>query len=274
MSAPASLGFGAQFRLTLVTGDRSLAAQADAGGVDRIGVDLERMGKAMRQAGARARLSMHSVGDLSAIARVIRRASPFVRINPFHDGTTAEVEQVLAAGAGVIMLPLFETAAVAERFVRLVDRRARTILLVETGPALVRAREIFSVGGVSEAMLGLNDLRLALGISSHFEVLTSPLATMLAEEAARAGLPLSAGGVARPHDQGLPVAPDLVLAQYPRLGLSGAWLSRSFVARTSAAATLADGVVSIRRRLDDWAKASPEALEAARTGLAQAARRL
>ena len=41
----------APFRLTLWTADAALAARADAAGVDRIGVDLDRLGKAERQAG-------------------------------------------------------------------------------------------------------------------------------------------------------------------------------------------------------------------------------
>ena len=38
--------FGESFRLTLVTDDAALAARADRAGVNRIGVDIERLGKA------------------------------------------------------------------------------------------------------------------------------------------------------------------------------------------------------------------------------------
>ena len=233
MSGAPGTSFGADFRLTLLTDDPALAAEADAAGVDRIGADLEHMGKAARQAGADVRLSSHTVEDLGAVAGVVKRASAFVRINPLHPGSPQEIETVLAVGAQAVMLPYFEGPQDAERFVRLLDGRARALLLVETPAAVAQAREIFAVAGIDEAMLGLNDLRLAMGLESHFQLLVSPRAAQLAEEAARAGLRLSAGGVASPEAQGLPIPPDLVLAQYPRLGITGAWLSRSFVSRTA-----------------------------------------
>jgi hypothetical protein len=110
-------------------------------------------------------------------------------------------------------------------------------------------------------------------MDSHFEVLTSPLSALAAVEAARAGLAFSAGGVTRPDHGDLPAPPDLVLAQYPRLGATGAWLSRSFLERASTPGPLADGVTAIRARLNAWGETGPGALEDARRRLAEAVRR-
>ncbi len=44
----------------------------------------------------------------------------------------------LAGGTSVLMLPFFTTGTEVERFVRLVDGRARVVLLLETAAALVR----------------------------------------------------------------------------------------------------------------------------------------
>lgn len=271
MSAAAGGGFGDRFRLTLVTGDPVLAAAAEAAGVDRAGPDLERLGKAERQARLGGRLSDHCIDDLKAVAAALSRAKAFVRINPLHDGSKGEIEAVLEAGAQEVMLPYFRTPAEVEAFVRLLDGRARAIALIETAEALTRAAEVLAVAGLDEAMLGLNDLRLALGMASHFEVLTSPQAARVAEAAARAGIAFGAGGVTCPDHDGLPAPPDLVLAQYPRLNATGAWLSRSFIERCGAHG-LADGVAVIRARLNAWAEATPEALEAARAALAAAVR--
>ena len=79
------------------------------------------------------------------------------------------------------------------------------------------------------------------------------------------------GGVSRPDDA-LPVPPDLVLAQYPRLQATGAWLSRSFVHNLPDDVDLAVAVASIRRRLTEWAAAP--ALESARDELGARARAL
>jgi HpcH/HpaI aldolase/citrate lyase family len=267
-------GFGDDFRLTLLTDDPAVAAIADSGGVDRIGIDLECLGKAERQSGFDTRLSNHRVEDLPAIAGSLARAELFVRINPINAETAEEVEAVLGAGAQVVMLPYFRTAEEVETFVRLIDGRASTMILLETASAVVRIREILEVPGVSEVMVGLNDLRLELGVQNHFEVLASPLLEAIANEVKKANLPFSVGGVARPDDCELPVAPDLVLAQFPRLGATGAWISRSFLQNLPDLRDFAQGVKAIRQRLTEWGSASPAALEHARKELAERAREL
>ncbi|SUU91513.1 HpcH/HpaI aldolase/citrate lyase family protein [Aminobacter aminovorans] len=195
-----------------------------------------------------------------------------MRVNPVNAGTTAEIETVLGHGAQVLMLPYFRTAGEVETFVRLVDGRAAVMILVETASALVRIREILAVPGVCEVMVGLNDLRLELGVRNHFEVLVSPLMDAVAREVRAAKLPFSIGGVGRVDDVSLPVSPNLVLAQYARLGATGAWISRSFFECVPADWDFGDAVASIRRRLTEWADASPEALEQARDELSLHAR--
>lgn len=264
--------FGDEFRLTLITNDPALAAKGDVSGVDRIGVDLEMLGKAERQAGQKTRLSGHTTEDLAVVAASLRRAELFVRVNPVNAGTSAEVEAVLSHGAQVLMLPYFRTAGEVETFVRLVDGRAAVMILVETASALVRIREILAVPGVQEVMVGLNDLRLELGVRNHFEVLVSPLMDAVASEVRKAKLPFSIGGVARVDDVSLPVSPDLILAQYARLGATGAWISRSFFEGVPADWDFGAAVASVRQRLTEWASASPEVRARVRDELAEHAR--
>ncbi len=265
--------FGDEFRLTLVTNDPVLAAQADAAGVDRVGVDLERLGKAERQAGQDTRLSEHRLDHLENVAHALKRANLFARLNPYNPNTPGEMEAALGCGAKVLMLPFFRTAGEVDRFVRLANGRAHIVILLETAPAVLRIRDVLAVPGIGEVMLGLNDLRLQFGVRSHFEVLASPLTDMLAGEVRRAGLPLAVGGVARTDDLGLPIAPDLVYAQFPRLGATGAWLARSFLRAAPPGWEFGQAVRALRRRLSHWAKASPAELERARDELAQQAGR-
>src|SRR5688572_2289440 len=112
-----AVSFGDTFTLTLLTDDPDLAVEADRAGVQRIGVDLETIGKAARQRGHDTRLSTHSWDDLDVVGGVVCRAGLFVRINPIHDGTDLEVERALASRASVLMLPSFSTACEVERFV-------------------------------------------------------------------------------------------------------------------------------------------------------------
>ena len=262
--------FGEAFTLTLLTDDQDLAVEADRAGVQRIGVDLETIGKAARQRGYDTRLSTHTWDDLGAVGNVVCRAGLFVRVNPLHDGTDREVERALVSRASVLMLPSFSTALEVERFVGSVRGRARVVILVEQAAAVARIREILSVPGVDEVMLGLNDLRLQFSVANHFEMLASPVVEMLASEVLGHGLPLSIGGVGRVGDDSLPVPVDLVLAQYPRLGATGAWLSRSFC-RAASDVEFGAAVAELRTRLTEWSHVSPRALARARAELAAAA---
>lgn len=263
--------FGDDFRFTLLTDDAELAAEADEAGISLVGVDLERLGKAERQAGHDSWMSHHTLGDLAKIGPRLRRAELFARINPIHEGTAVEIEAALGLGARALMLPSFHTAEEVATFVRAVGGRACLTILVETAPAVTRIHEILAVRGVDEVMIGLNDLHLQLKVANHFEVLASPVMDMLAGEVRRRGLRLSVGGVGRADDGGLPVPSDLVYAQYPRLGATGAWIARSFLTAESPK-TLRERIQAARQRLSEWSEATPEAWENAREELARRAR--
>ena len=265
----AGTAFGDDFRLTLITADPALAIVADSVGIDRIGVDLEHLGKAERQAGLDTRQSGHSLDDLTAIAGVVRRAAVFARINPVHSGTEAEIETALAYGAGVLMLPSFRTAGEVETFVRAVRGRAHVVILVELAPAVARIREILEVAGIDEVMIGLNDLHLQFGVANPFEMLASPVVEMLSAEVRRKGIPLGLGGLGRIDDTGLPVNPDLIYAQYPRLGATRAWISRSFT--RDPGTDFVQGIGELRARLAYWFACSAGDLDGARRDLIRAA---
>jgi hypothetical protein len=254
----------------MLTTDPVLAAAGDRAGVQRIGIDFEYLGKAERQAGYDTRVSRHDWTDLGAIAAILKRGRAFARLNPIHDGSTAEVEIALSCGARVLMLPFFRSAEEVERFVALVRGRAEVMALVETAPAAVRIRDIIAVRGVDEIMIGLNDLRLQLGVANHFEVLVSPMMDGICGALRADGRPFSVGGVARASDRAMPVPSDLVYAQYPRLGATGGWITRSFLKNLDAAA-LPAAVATLRHQLSDWAARGAEALETARAELARRA---
>lgn len=253
--------YGDSFILTLITKSAEIASLANGCDIDRIGVDLEHLGKEKRQKGLGTRLSDHTMTDLRRIAGVVDKQRLFARLNPLNENTQREINEAVDAGVRFVMLPYFESALDVDRFVRLIDERARPIALVETAPALVRVREVMQVSGLAEVMIGLNDLRLSLGVQSHFEVLCSPLMDMVAGEAAKLELPLTIGGIAPPSTQGLPVSADLVLAQYPRLRARGAWLARSSFGPEITADGLKVAVHAIRTRLSELAALSDTELE-------------
>lgn len=240
------------FILTALARDPAVVRMAAAAGVNRIGIDIERIGKQLRQnPGGDFRYSDHELDDLAAVARHAGQAKLFVRLNPLHGGSKAEIGRALESGAGVLMLPYFSTPCEAGRFIEMVAGRAETVLLVETAEAAARIREIAAVPGVQEIMIGLNDLHMSLGLSHPFEVLTCGAAAAIAEHVHAAGLRFGFGGVARVDDRSLPVAPDLVYAQYALLGGRAAWLARSFY-RGIDTTDIPAAVLRLRERLAFW----------------------
>ena len=103
------------------------ARDADAAGIDRVGVDLERIGKLERQRGRGTWLSEHVEDDLDRIRAVLRRAKLFARVNPIHEGSERELDSVLARGAEVVMLPMATDADQARRFADIVSGRATVV---------------------------------------------------------------------------------------------------------------------------------------------------
>ena len=241
------------FRLTLITNDPALAGGADRAGVDVVGVDIERLNKPARQGHIRdARISDHELSDLKRLAAVVRAAALFARLNPPHEGSRDEIDSAIANGASVLMLPYFFSASEVEGFVRLVDGRARVVLLLETAAAVVRLHDILGVSGIDEVIVGLNDLHLSMAVANHFELVASDLMTMISDQVRERGLRFGFGGLARAFDDRLPVPSDLVMAQHARLSSTSAWISRSLFGRDPASVDLAVEIARLRARLAYW----------------------
>jgi hypothetical protein len=257
---------GDSFRFTLFTNDPALAAEADGAGVDRVGPDLERLGKMERQDGMGRWISDHEEDELPAIFATLRRASHFVRCNPPHIGLADEINRLIALGAQTIMLPHFHTSDQARDFVYAVSGRARTVLLVETVSSAREVAQLGRIEGVDEIHFGLNDLSLDLGVNNQFSVLCSTFLEDACATLTASGFPFAVGGIGRALDITLPVPSELVYAQYPRLGATGALLSRVYFNGLQKA-QLAQEISKTRERLNYWAGQPASSLHAARDKL-------
>jgi hypothetical protein len=262
------------FLLTAIIRDPALIRAADEGGVDRIGIDIEQLGKHLRQdPSGGARFSGHRLEDLAVVAANVRRADLFARLNPLHACTRGEIDRAIEFGARVLMLPYFTETRDAASFVDMVAGRAEPVLLVETAQAAARIREIVALSGLGEIMVGLNDLARSMRLSHPFEVLGTELFRAVAGCVLEAGLRFGFGGVARVDDAGLPVPPDLIYAQYPLTGGAAAWLARSFFNGIEPRQVPA-AVRQARDRLAYWFAQPRELLERRREDLGSALLRL
>lgn len=212
--------------LLQITNDVAFARRCDALEGFRLWVDLERLGKAERQAGRDTFISPHSMEDVARVKEVLRHASLMVRLNSLHDGTKGEIEAALAGGADQLMLPMFTQAAQLSSFCDMVAGRVPVVALLETGGALASLDEWIGTPGLREVYVGLNDLHLSLGMRFMFEPLALGLVDRVAAAAGARGLRFGFGGIAR-MSEGLLPGRD-VLAEHLRLGSSAVILSRTF----------------------------------------------
>lgn len=219
-------------KLMYITNNPEIAKIAEKAGVDRIFVDMEYIGKAKRQGGMDTVQSHHTVEDIRRIRKVIHKAEIIVRVNPIHKASEEycssemEINDVIEAGADIIMLPYFKTLEEVTCFLKIINKRTRTMLLVETPEAVDIIDDILNLEGIDEIHIGLNDLSLGYGRKFMFELLADGTVEKLCVKFKIKGIPYGFGGIASIGHGELP-AEDIIKEHY-RLGSTCVILSRSF----------------------------------------------
>lgn len=218
--------------LMYITNQPDIARIAQAAGVDRVFLDMEYIGKDVRQHGMDTVQCQHSLEDLAVIRSAVTRSKVLVRCNPIHEatdtysGSKSEVDGIVAGGADIIMLPYFKTVGEVRTFLELVKGRVRTCLLVETPEAVEKIDEILALQGIDEVLIGLNDLSLGYGRKFMFELLADGTVEALCRKFAEKGIPYGFGGIASLGRGLLPA--EYIIKEHYRLGSTSVILSRSF----------------------------------------------
>lgn len=219
-------------KLMYITNNVDIAKVAESAGVDRIFIDMEYIGKDVRQAGMNTVQNHHTIYDVSNIRKAISKSELLVRCNPIHEQTDIfcsskeEIDLIITSGADWIMLPYFKTVEEVETFINLVDGRAKTILLIETPEAVEVIDKILQIKGIDEVFVGLNDLSLGYGLPFMFELLANGLIDKLCNKFNEKGIPYGFGGIAT-IGKGM-LNSEYIIKEHYRLGSTCAILSRSF----------------------------------------------
>lgn len=182
-------------KLMYITNNADVALIAEKYGVDRIWVDLESLGKEERQKGMNSVKSKHTIDDIRRIKPLLTKSEMLVRINHWNENSQKEIDDVISAGADMIMLPMWKTAEEVNAFLNAVDGRCKTTLLLETKEAAESLDEVLHNGGMDEIHIGLNDLHLSYGLDFMFELLSNGTVEMLINKIKQAGIPCGFGGI-------------------------------------------------------------------------------
>lgn len=209
-----------------ITNHPQIALIAEKNGVHRIWVDLETIGKEERQKNRDTVKSNHTVEDVCRIAPLLTTAEMLVRINPWYEHSQQEIDAVIAAGAQMIMLPMWKSAGEVKQFLSAVHGRAKTTLLLETREAMDCLDEVLALDGIDEVHIGLNDLHISCGLTFMFELLANGTVETLCQKLAAKGIPYGFGGIAKIGDGAVPA--EKIILEHHRLGSTRAILSRTF----------------------------------------------
>ena len=243
-------------KLMYITNKPEIAQIAESSGVDRIFVDMEYIGKSDRQGGLDSVQNHHTVEDVRAMKQAVNSAEVLVRINPIHEATAdyasseQEIEDVIRAGADIIMLPFITDVQQVKDFLRFVGGRAKTMPLIETPQSAESLDEILELDGIDEIYIGLNDLSLGYHKKFMFELLADGTVESLCLKCKLKGIPYGFGGVASLGKGLLPS--EHIIREHYRLGSTCAILSRSFCNVEKVqhigiiSSTFIDGVKAIR----------------------------
>ena len=219
-------------KLMYITNRPEIALIAEKNGVDRIFVDMEYIGKAERQGNLDTVQNHHTIHDIAVLRSVLTQSELLVRVNPIHEKTSEytsseeEIEAAIQAGADIVMLPFFKTVAEVKRFLRIVDGRVKTMLLLETPEAVDALNEILAIPGIDEIHIGINDLSIGYGKRFMFELLTDGTVERLCRKIRQKGIFYGFGGIAS-LGRGL-VPAEMIIKEHYWLGSQMAILSRSF----------------------------------------------
>lgn len=213
-------------QLMYITNSPVVALIAEKNGVDRVWVDLETLGKEERQKNMNSVKSHHTLQDVEIISDILTKSECMVRINPWNENSLDEIEKVISAGADRIMLPMWKSPNEADAFLKAVNKRVSTTLLLETKEAAECLDEVLLNPLIDEIHIGLNDLHLSYGLTFMFEILSNGTVERLCEKMRNAGIKYGFGGVARIGEGMLPA--ERVIMEHYRLGSTRAILSRSF----------------------------------------------
>lgn len=210
----------------IIENDPVKAKCFEAAGIERIMIDLEKIGKAERQAGLNTVISNHTVEDVALLRQSLSNAKLLVRTNPWHKDLGDQIDAAISNGADMLMLPMFSCCNHVQSFIDCVSGRAKTILLFETPAALVRAEQILKIKGIDEVYLGLNDLSIAMKLDFMFELLAGGIVDYFAMLCKQHNIAFGFGGIASTESG--EVSGSLIIKEHARVGSTLAILSRKF----------------------------------------------
>lgn len=233
-------------------------------GISSFLVDLEVMGKDLRQLGFDTDISPGTVDLLRDIAP-LPGIKTWCRINSLGDWSKHEIDSAIDHGVHVLILPMARDLRSVDMFLEMIDGRCETCVMLETREALPLAKGLDG-RAVDFAYFGLNDYRIDTGSNFLFQPILD--GTIEAVRACLQRVTFGFGGLTD-MTRGAPIPSIRFLEELERLDCGITFLRRSFKKDCAEvpAARIIDGINDAWRRkgerTEDIRQADHKALIAA-----------
>lgn len=203
------------------------AAELVSSGIGQVCIDIERNGKTDRQKGRNTFISTHQLEDIRDMVSSLGSERVICRVNPIYEGSREEISKSIDYGASSIILPYFRHLSEVERFLSILDGRAKSTLLIETCHSFMLIPELVKITSVDSLYIGLNDLSLDCGISNMIDLVSNGWMEIAASLIA-GQMPFGFGGISSLNDSSCLVDPKTILKVHKAIGTNSLILSRSF----------------------------------------------
>ena len=108
------------------------AQGAEKAGINSIFIDLEHIGKNIRQGHLDTHKSSHQPSDIINYRKYVRNSELLVRVNPLWEKSLDEVNFAINHGADSLMLPMARETHEIIDFMKIVNKRVPIVFLLET----------------------------------------------------------------------------------------------------------------------------------------------
>ena len=210
----------------MITNNSKIGKYITNYGVDKVFIDLEKLGKETRQGHLDTWRSNHTFEDIIMMRNEIKEKKILVRLNPWNNNSANEINVAIEYGADFLMLPMIIDFEEIFNFCKVVNSRVPVIPLIETKESFSFLDKIIGLEGVNEIHIGLNDLSISYGFKFIFEPLRNGMLDKAAKLLNNAKLVWGFGGIARIGYGDLPA--EYLLGEHVRLNSKRVILSRSF----------------------------------------------
>ena len=210
----------------LITKDIDIANFSLKNGVNFIMCDLEYIGKKKRQINFDTVLNSHTIDDVKNLSKSIESKNFIVRINPLHNNSEKEINEVLKYNPGYIMLPMFKSVEDLRFVLNIINNRSKLIPLIENPTCFMKTEDYLDLKNIGFFYFGLNDINIGMDNDFLFEALAYDLLKPYFNMLKNKKLPFGFGGMATLEGGELPG--KYVFSEHIRNGSDYVILSRAF----------------------------------------------